>query len=177
MAEEKTKETPAKSKDQNKILAVILVLILAGAVLFFMSSTKSMTNNSTPSSNADVSQMPSVQKDSELTSKKWTWTMTQMSDEQTSYPSNVGNGGSFTATFQEDGRLLATTDCNNGNGSYTIGADNSLTIGPMASTMMYCEGSSEGAYFQQLNQVGSYKIENGQLWLMLKMDSGTMIFE
>lgn len=103
--------------------------------------------------------------------------MTQMSDEQTSYPSNVGNGGSFTATFQEDGRLLATTDCNNGNGSYTIGADNSLTIGPMASTMMYCEGSSEGAYFQQLNQVGSYKIENGQLWLMLKMDSGTMIFE
>jgi len=88
-----------------------------------------------------------------------------------------GSENAFTLTFQPDMVVLATTDCNNGNGTYELGPDNALTFGPMATTMMFCEGSSETDFYQGLSNVGTYQIENGQLWLMLKMDSGTMIFE
>jgi heat shock protein HslJ len=177
MAEEaKTKE---KSKDEKKILTVIGILIIGAVILYFLSVSKyksnygSANNNSNTTTNQTVSQAP-ADSASQLTSKKWTWINTKMNDGAVTTPSKPG---AFAATFQTDGRVVANTDCNTGNGGYTLGADNSLTIGPMASTMMFCEGSNEGEYFQQLGNVGSYKIDNGQLWLMLKYDSGTMIFE
>lgn len=181
MAEEvKEKEAKESKKDNKKILTVIAVLILAAAGLYYVSTTKSqntntgsMNNGTNSTVNQTVSKAPE-NGSSELTSKKWTWINTKMNDGKVTTPSKEG---AFTTTFQSDGRLVATTDCNTGNAGYTLGADNALTIGPMASTMMYCEGSSQDAYFQQLANVGSYKISNGQLWLMLKYDSGTMIFQ
>ncbi len=183
MAEDtKTKDSkPAKekSKDEKKILAVIGILILGAALLYFLSVSKyknsygTASNNSNMTTNQTISEAPENSATG-LTSKKWIWVNTKMNDGAVTTPSKPG---AFAATFQADGRVVANTDCNNGNGAYTLGADNSLTIGPLASTMMFCEGSTEGAYFQQLQNVGSYKIDNGQLWLMLKYDSGTMIFQ
>jgi heat shock protein HslJ len=165
---------PEKSKneqDKNKILAVIGVLIVAAVILIVLSFSKSQN----PVIVEDVTLTePPVAVDEQLTSQKWTWVNTQMNDGSESVPSTQG---AFTLTFQEDGKVIATTDCNNGNGTYKLGPDNTIEFGPMASTMMYCEGSSETDFYKQIAEVGSYKLENDQLWLMIKYDSGTMIFE
>jgi len=167
---EKTKTE--EKQEKNKILLVIGILAVAAAILIVISSAKSQSNPQTVDS-ADVTQAPIVESN-ELTAQKWTWVNTQMNDGSENLPSKEG---AFTLTFQEDGTVLATTDCNNGNGSYELGPDNSITIGPIATTMMFCEGSAETQFYQDLNNVGSYKIDNGQLWLMIKFDSGTMIFK
>ena len=166
------KEKAEKNKDQNKILAVIAVLIVAAVILIFISFIKSQNTQVVEEENIPIE--TEMIADEQLTSQEWTWVNTQMNDGAQTVPST---DGAFTLTFQDDGRVTATTDCNNGNGSYELGPDNSITFGPMASTMMFCEDSSEQEYFQQLNEVGSYKIQDGQLWLMLKLDSGTMTFE
>jgi heat shock protein HslJ len=168
--EKKTEEKKEGSKKKNNVLLIAAIVILAlCGVYYFYTNQKLMSS----SGNVPVTKAPSDENAS-LTSKKWTWVNTQMSDGSESLPSNEGQ---FTLTFQDDMRVLATTDCNNGNGSYELGPDNSLTMGPMATTMMFCEGSTETEFYQGLSNVGSYKIDNGQLWLMLKFDSGTMIFE
>ncbi len=176
--EKSTKEVSDPKNKQKNLLVLFAVAVLIGAGAYYFINQKNI-NTSTPPDVNKVTMAPDnsnsgSNNSSELTSKKWTWVNTKMSDGAVTSPSK---DGAFTATFQDDGRLVATTDCNNGNGSYEVGADNTLTIGPMATTMMFCEGSSQDAYFQQLGNVGSYKVNNGQLWLMIKFDSGTMIFE
>lgn len=166
-------EKSKKEQDKNKILAVIGVLVVAAAILIVLSFTKSQNNSSMTDDNIGVTQVPAAGGES-LTSKEWTWVNTQMNDDTTTSPSKEG---AFTLTFNEDGTVRVTTDCNNGNGSYELGADNTITFGPMATTMMFCEGSSETDFYQQLSNVGSYAIQDGQLWLMLKYDSGSMVFE
>ena len=166
------KNKTEQNKDKNKILAVIGVLVVAAAILIVLSFTKSQ-NTTQPVDDTDVTQSP-VMGAEELTSQEWTWVNTQMNDGAKTTPSTEG---AFTLTFQDDGSVLATTDCNSGNGSYELGPDNSITFGPMASTMMFCEGSSETDFYGQLGEVGSYTVQDGQLWLMLKLDSGTMVFE
>ncbi|HRN69669.1 MAG TPA: META domain-containing protein [Candidatus Woesebacteria bacterium] len=109
-----------------------------------------------------------------LLSTKWIWTETVMSDDTRTEP-NADR--SFSLTFDEDGRMTATTDCNNGMGMYEIRGINNLVFGPIASTLMYCEGSQETAFFGQLAEVDSYLLEDGKLHLLLKMDSGTMSFD
>lgn len=160
-----------KKKNNILIIAAVVILVLCGA--YYLYTNQQIMSSS---GNAPVTKTPSDE-NATLTSKKWTWVNTQMSDGAITEPSNVDPKGEFTLTFQPDLRVIATTDCNNGNGSYELGSDNTIIFGPMATTMMFCEGSSQDAFFQQLSNVGSYKISNGQLWLMLKMDSGTMIFE
>ena len=171
MAEKSKSE---ENKDKNKILTVIGVLVVAAAILIVLSFSKSTGSSQTENGQSDISQTPVEENGENLTSREWTWINTQMNDDSTTTPSTKG---AFTLTFQEDGRVLATTDCNSGNGSYELGPDNSITFGPMATTMMFCEGSSEPEFYQQLSNVGSYVIQDGQLWLMLKFDSGTMVFE
>lgn len=181
MAEEaKEKEAPKSSSEQKKkqknILVILAVAVLIGAGAYYFINQKSI-NSINPGGEAQITRNPADSNSaSDLTSKKWTWTKTQMSD-GTEIAPGAGSEQAFSLTFNPDGTVAATTDCNNGSGSYELGPDNALTFGPMATTMMFCEGSSETDFYQGLNNTGSYKIENGQLWLMLKMDSGTMIFE
>ena len=173
MAEEKKAE---KSKDKNKILLVIGALAIAALVLVFISFTDSQNDPLVKdNSNSTVDTEAPQASEAPLTSQEWTWVNTLMNDGSQFLPSTEG---AFTLTFQDDGRVIAATDCNGGNGSYELGADSSLTFGPMATTMMFCEESAETQFFQDLNNIGSYMIdENGNLVLMLKFDSGSMIFE
>lgn len=109
-----------------------------------------------------------------LLASTWVWTETVMSDD-TRTQTNAEQ--SFSVTFAEDGRMSATTDCNNGMGSYEVHGINNFTFGPIASTLMYCDGSQETVFFGQLAEVDSYLLEDGKLHLLLKMDSGTMTFD
>lgn len=158
--------------ESNKIILIIIgvIAVLAiGLYLFDLKNSQGSNVNTQP----NVTVVP-VSFAEELSSRKWTWLNTKMSDSSVVNPSKAG---AFTASFQKDLNLLVTTDCNSGRGSYVAGSDNSVAISQIATTMMYCEGSNETLFYRNLGNVGSYKISNGQLWLMLKFDSGTMIFE
>lgn len=170
---EKVEKTEEQKKKQKNMMVLFAIAVLIGAGAYYFISSNNM-NSSNPSSPQPTVIANEDNSNPTLTSKKWTWVNTKMNDGAVTTPSK---DGAFTVTFQDDGRVVATTDCNNGNGSYEVGENNSLTMGPMATTMMFCEGSSQDAYFQQLNNIGSYKIQDGELWLMIKFDSGTMIFK
>ncbi len=115
---------------------------------------------------ADVNKMS-------LNMKKWNWVKTQMNDGKVVTPKVEGR---FTLTFNKDGRVSVSTDCNSMGGTY-IADGKKLTFSQMMSTKMYCEGSQEQEFASKLNEVGSYLFTSkGELILEIKMDSGSMIF-
>jgi len=167
-------QSPAQKSSNKVILGVVAVIaVLFLGVYLFGSKNSSQGGSSSMTPQPSVTMAPKGGS-SELTSKRWTWVNTKMSDGTVVTPSKEG---AFTSTFETDLSLLATTDCNSGHGSYVVGTDNSMAISQMATTMMFCEGSNEQIFYRDLGNVGSYKISDGQLWLMLKKDSGTMIFQ
>lgn len=79
----------------------------------------------------------------------------------------------FLISFGEDNHVSSKTDCNTLMGNYKL-SGNSFSFGPLAMTMMFCDGSQEGAYSQLLAKVTSYKVEGSQL--TLSFDKGSMVF-
>jgi len=114
-----------------------------------------------------------LQKIDPLIEKKWNWLESTESDGRTTAPKVAGQ---FALTFSEDGRLSVSTDCNNGMGPYGLTQDNGLSIGPLASTLMFCFDSQETEFFNQLSRVDSWLLQDDRLHLLLKLDSGTMTF-
>ncbi len=75
-------------------------------------------------------------------------------------------GTVITANF-EDGGVSGIASCNNYFGSYTVDGD-SLTFGPLGSTLMACEGpiqDQETAYLTLLSQVDAYAVDGDTLTL------------
>lgn len=82
----------------------------------------------------------------------------------------------YTIFLAEDGKLKAKFDCNSGGGSYEI-SEGKLSFGPLMSTRMACPPDTMDALFMRdLQRVTSFFIENGDLYLELPFDSGTMKF-
>jgi heat shock protein HslJ len=79
----------------------------------------------------------------------------------------------YTIQFLPDGMALVQLDCNRGSGVYKIDGSN-LTIGPIASTLMFCEeGSLDTQFGMALDQVESFAYAEDELVLTLS-DGGTM---
>ncbi len=57
-------------------------------------------------------------------------------------PTVVEEGTTVTATFTPGGTVNGSGGCNNYNGSYTMSGDQ-ISIGPLATTMMFCETGSQ----------------------------------
>lgn len=110
----------------------------------------------------------------ELTETSWLWKETQYSNDDLVTPSDSTQ---FVATFSEEGQFSSSTDCNTVGGSYAIN-DSNLSFGNMFATKMACmDETMEMEYSNMLGEVTSYMIaDNGNLVLMLKYDSGSMIF-
>ena len=63
--------------------------------------------------------------------------------------------------------LHANSGCNQMNGTIEVGADGDITVGPMARTMMFCEGlmETEDAYAKGLGAVDHGELRSGGLVL------------
>jgi heat shock protein HslJ len=82
----------------------------------------------------------------------------------------------YTLLLQADGRAVVRFDCNRGGGSYELEGDR-IGFGPLMSTRMACaEGSRDGEFMRELDQVTSWSLENGELFLSMPDDGGTMRF-
>ncbi|WP_372681376.1 META domain-containing protein [Desulfosarcina sp.] len=75
-----------------------------------------------------------------------------------------------------DGNAKIRFDCNRGGGEYQLAAGK-LGFGPLFSTRMACpQDSLDGPFMLDLQRVTSFFVEDGQLYLLLNYDSGTMRF-
>jgi heat shock protein HslJ len=79
----------------------------------------------------------------------------------------VVEGTTVTAVFSGDERVSGSSGCNRYFGSARVTAD-SLSVGPLGSTMMACEQAvmdQESAYLANLQAATSYTIEGSELRL------------
>ena len=87
----------------------------------------------------------------------------------------VDDPSQYTLEFLPDGTYRIQADCNQGSGRYTVeGSRLSLEPGPM--TMAACGPESlDGEFLSRLGDVVIYVLEEGKLYLNLKMDAGNMV--
>ncbi len=98
-----------------------------------------------------------------LTSHKWVWVKTlngtgpeAVIDERLA----PRKSGVFTISFKGDGQISGTTDCNNFSGTYTTIGE----IKPLASTLMFCEGSQESEFLKMITG-GSISLGEDELFI------------
>lgn len=106
--------------------------------------------------------------------KTWIWDNTIYSDGKLVTPLS---NKKFTITFKSDKTFSATTDCNSVGGQYSLNGKE-IVFSKMMSTLMYCENSQESDFTKMLEQTQSYMFTSkGQMVLLLKYDSGSVIFK
>jgi len=104
--------------------------------------------------------------------KTWQWQGTITPVEKIT----VASPERYTIRLTEDGKAEAQFDCNRGGGAYEI-SPGKITFGPLISTRMACPPDSlDGPFMRDLARVVSFFVEDGQLYLELPVDSGTMRF-
>ena len=82
----------------------------------------------------------------------------------------------YVLSFEGDGTVLIQADCNNATGNYTT-ADGaiSITVGPM--TRAACPPDSRSDQFVKLlGNAARYSFKDGNLYIDLKADGGTLVF-
>lgn len=105
------------------------------------------------------------------TSWKWVGTVTPVERIE------VGQPQRYTLLLHNEGGAEVQSDCNTGRGSYEI-EEGKLSFGPLISTLMACPPDSQDAvYMTQLKSIRSFFVEDGQLFLEMPADGGTMRFE
>ena len=107
-----------------------------------------------------------------LTGTTWMWSSFTSPVEQY----EVENPENYTVDFQEDGTVNIKADCNNASGTYTVdGKSITITLGPM--TMAACPPESKSDDFvKYLDSAAIYFFQDADLYIDLKVDSGTMQF-
>jgi len=110
--------------------------------------------------------------DPELYTSSWVWVQTELSGGE---PVEAPTNKAFVLSFDGNGRVTSQTDCNSLGGIYSVDGE-VLSMGQFVSTLMYCEGSMEGVYAEQLGLVNSYVIEGDTMRLNLNRDYGVMTF-
>jgi heat shock protein HslJ len=82
----------------------------------------------------------------------------------------------YTLRLQSDSQAEFQFDCNSGRGMYEL-ADNRISFAGMISTRMACPpDSQDGLFMRQLGQVTTHFMQDGELFLEMPYDSGTMRF-
>jgi heat shock protein HslJ len=83
----------------------------------------------------------------------------------------------YTVRFGSDGRVALKADCNRGMGAYTVSADRRLALKPIALSRAMCpQGSLSDRFAKEVGRATSYFMKDGDLYLELPIDSGTLRF-
>jgi heat shock protein HslJ len=83
----------------------------------------------------------------------------------------------YTVRFGSDGKVALQADCNRGMGSYAVTPDRRLTPKPIALSRAMCpKGSLSDRFAKEVGRATSYFVKDGDLFLELPVDSGTLRF-
>jgi heat shock protein HslJ len=105
-----------------------------------------------------------------------TWQWTRMTTPLEQF--DVAPPANYTIYFGSDGRVALKADCNRGTGRYSVSPDRRLTFGSIALTRMMCpEGSLSDRFVKEVGRAKSYFMKDGELFLELPVDSGTLRFQ
>ncbi|GIK58477.1 MAG: META domain-containing protein [Chloroflexi bacterium] len=108
-----------------------------------------------------------------LTGAPWEWVSTTDAEVGEVF---VADPTRYVARFNADGSANIKADCNTVLASYTTDGSN-ISIMPGPSTLVACpEDSQADQFIAQLSNAAIYFIQNGNLFLDLPFDSGTMRF-
>jgi heat shock protein HslJ len=103
----------------------------------------------------------------------WEWVSTTTPVEEV----KVDHPDRYTLRLGSDGRLALKADCNRGAGGYAISGDRALNVKPIALTRAMCPpGSLSDRFAQDVGRATSYFLRDGDLYLELPVDSGTLRF-
>ena len=109
-----------------------------------------------------------------ITGIVWKWQQTRYNNDQRAVPDDSSH---YTATFKPDGTLSIRADCNRAGGKYTL-QKSTLTIEVTHSTRAMCPPESlEQTFLKDLGGAAIYFMRDGDLYIDLKYDTGTMRFE
>lgn len=161
-------------KNQHIIAYLMVVVAIVFLSYLYTSRVEAPTNqdvlNEEPSAleeNEGVAPSEEI-KDSNLNGR-YNWLGNKKSDGSVSYTPKSTTA--FTLEFN-NGDMTSSTDCNSLGGGYSSNGE-TLSFGPLMSTLMYCEGSEESTYSSFLNQATSYVKSNG--YLFIKLSDGTVM--
>jgi para-nitrobenzyl esterase len=111
----------------------------------------------------------------DLTGTSWRLVEFKGSDDKVLKPKDRNK---YTVVFGDGGRLSAVVDCNRGHGTWGSDGPGHLTFGPLGLTKMMCGESELNSNIEsQWENVTTYVLKGGRLYLSLKTDGGTYEFE
>lgn len=115
-----------------------------------------------------------TQDNSQMIGPVWQWVHTLCNNDTKTVPPEPNN---YTVQFQSNGGVNVKADCNMKGGTYSL-KDGKLSINILNSTMAMCrEGSLEDLFVRDLTAGNSIFLMDGDLYIGLKYDTGTMKFE
>ena len=121
----------------------------------------------------DVLARLTEEKKQEVSGPVWQWMQTLYNDDRKVVPADSKN---YTLQLREDGTISVKADCNMKGGTYAV-EEKHLSIEITHSTMAACpDDSLENEFVRELSGAAIYFIQDGDLYLDLKYDSGTMKF-
>jgi heat shock protein HslJ len=114
-------------------------------------------------------------KDDPALAGKWIWEKTVMNNDTIVTPKKADV---FSITFDlAEKKISGTTDCNGIFGEYTF-TENGISFSPMAMTRMFCQDSQETEFSNMIADATGYMFtKEGDLVLLLKLDSGAVVFK
>lgn len=163
-----------------KSLVVILMICVAAGILAAGCTTPVAPPTPVPTTVATP--LPTVTAPAPVTDPQLvgSWTLGEMGTQGGQAVINVFPSP-ITITFTNLGTLSGSGGCNNYQGGYTLTGTsgpfgNQITIGPIASTQMYCTDTSslETTYLQILQSATAYNIDNNSV-LSLRAPSGSTL--
>ena len=97
--------------------------------------------------------------------RPWRWTSEFNSSAD---QPKVDSPEKYTIAFAVDGTVAVTADCNQASGTYTVGANNALTITLGPATAAACgDGSRSEEFLKLLGTATSYLFSGDQLFVVL----------
>ena len=104
--------------------------------------------------------------------RTWQWVATVTPVDTITVP----NPERYTIRLADEDKVQARFDCNAGGGKYTL-SEGKLSFGPLLSTRMACPADSlDRPFMRDLQRTASFFVRDGDLYLELPYDSGTMRF-
>lgn len=111
----------------------------------------------------------------DLAGTSWQLVKFQGGDDTTLTPDDRSK---YTIEFESGGRLFARVDCNRGRGTWKSSDPNQIAFGPLALTRATCPaGSLHDQIVKQRENIRSYVVKEGHLFLSLMLDGGIYEFE
>jgi heat shock protein HslJ len=109
----------------------------------------------------------------EITGIVWEWQQTLYNNETRAVPDDPSN---YTVSFDPGGKLYIRADCNRGGGNYAV-EGKAIAMEVTHTTRAMCPPDSlERTFIKDLNAATIYFMRNGNLYIDLKYDTGTMQF-